>query len=120
MEKRKNVRIKICGDVKCKMILATAIDIIDLSLDGVRFISSRRVNTNSICTIKISRDDYFLNLKGQVVRSMLKKTTEEEGNVIPLYEVAMNFIKLDAQIMKRLEDLIKIINNEPADSNSAR
>lgn len=112
MENRKYKRVKIHGNISGKMILTSNLDILDLSLSGIRFNSVRRVNINSICKIKIEKDDISINLKGIIVRSTFKNTTIIEGKSIPVYEVAMNFGPLKDEERRSLEYLIRRLDNE--------
>ena len=111
MEKRKYERKKVGGKVNGKMILVDYLRIIDLSLSGIRFQCIRRVDMNDIHRIKIEKHGISLNIRGQVVRSIL--SIERRGDeCLPVYEIAMTFKNLSQEAKKSLEEFITQIGNE--------
>lgn len=112
MEHRRYKRVEISGNISGKMIFVTDLNLLDLSLSGVRFNCFRRVNTNSIYKIKIEKDDLSLTLQGTIVRSIFKGADESNGAYSPTYEVAMDFNKLSDKDTHALEVLINQIGND--------
>ena len=110
MDKREHERKRVKGDVDGKMILVDHVMILDLSMNGIRFESIRRVDMNSVHTIKIERNDIALSVKGQVVRSYLC-LKQEEGTPVAVYDVAMSFKNLPHEAKKSLEKLISLLGN---------
>ena len=111
MEKRKNVRLRIDGNLFGKMVVRTDLEIIDISLTAIRFYCMRRINTNSLCSLVLEKNGFSVDLKGVVVRSVLKRTKEVKGTKVPLYEVALHFETLDDEKKKKLEHLISLLQN---------
>ncbi len=112
MEKRKHRRREVHGEVGGSMILVDSLQIIDLSLSGMRFSCFKRVNTNSTQSIKIKNDKESVRLKGMVVRSLFRRVEEREDKSVSVYEVAVSFGELSDQQKQKLEEIISIIGNE--------
>ena len=110
MDKREHERKRVKGEVAGKMILVDQLMILDLSMNGIRFESMRRVDMNSVHSIKIEKDDISLSVKGQVVRSYLC-LKQLEGTPVALYDVAMTFRSLSQEAKKSLEKLISLLGN---------
>ena len=110
MDKREYERKRVKGEVAGKMILVDHVMISDLSMNGIRFQSIRRVDMNSVHSIKIERDDMSLSVKGQVVRSYLC-LKQQEGTPVAVYDVAMTFKNLSQEAKKSLEKLISLLGN---------
>jgi len=109
LEQRKNKREAVHGNVRGKIVLIEHLEILDLSLSGIRFNCLKKVDTNNIHRIKIEKNNISINVKGKVVRSILKKLQEKN---IPVYEIAMNFENLSEDEKISLEKLIFILGNE--------
>lgn len=111
MEKRKSVRLKIEGNLCGTMVVRTHLDIIDISQTGIRFNCLRRINTNSTCTLTLEKSGVSVDLRGLVVRSVLRRTKDVKGAKMPLYEVAVHFEKLDDETEKNLDRLISLLKD---------
>jgi hypothetical protein len=111
VEKRKSVRLKIDGTLFGKMVVRTQLDIIDISQTGIRFNCLRRININSTCTLTLEKSDVSVELRGIVVRSVLRRTKDVKGAKMPLYEVAVHFAELDDETKKNLDQLISLLKN---------
>ncbi|MEC4676123.1 MAG: PilZ domain-containing protein [Nitrospirota bacterium] len=112
MENRKHTRVKNNGKIRGRTLMASNLDILDLSLNGIRFHSLKRVNIDSRYNLKISKGSISVNLKGIIVRSLFTNKSLIKGKSQPVYEVAMNFDLLSDTEKSALEDIIKILNNE--------
>lgn len=110
MEKRQCERKVVTGQVAGKMILVDHLNILDLSIKGIRFKCSRRVDMNGIHRIRIERGDMALAIKGKVVRSTLR-IERCQGTPLAIYEVAMTFTSLTQEEEKSLEQLITLLDN---------
>ena len=102
--------MRIKGEVAAKMILVNQVTILDLSLNGIRFQSTRKVDMNSVQNIKIERDGVSMSIKGHVVRSCLC-LKQQEGRPVAVYDVAMTFKDLSQEEKKSLEKLISLLGN---------
>lgn len=112
MDKRGHKRKKVHGEIDGSMILVEYLQIIDLSLSGMRFSCFKRINTNSAQSIKIKKDSTSVRLKGTVVRSTLRRVEQREDKHCSVYEVAVNFGALSDHQKKTLEEIISFIGNE--------
>ena len=120
MDKRKCGRKPVHGAISGRLILADPLDIIDLSASGIRFYCSKKVDPNSLQKVKIAKNDVSLILKGQVVRSTLKKPSRLPGERRLLYEVALHFGKLSEKEERSIEELIRLLGHGKADRTLAR
>jgi hypothetical protein len=110
VEKRECKRKALSGEVAGKIILVDHLKILDLSMKGIRFRCSRRVEMNSIRRIKIERGGVSLDIRGEVVRSSLC-IEQQDGAPVVRYEVAMRFKNISKETEKSLEQLISLIGN---------
>jgi hypothetical protein len=110
VDKREHERKRVKGEVSGKMILVDHVMILDLSLNGIHFESLRRVDMNSVHSIKIEKDDIALSVKGHVVRSYLR-LKQQDGTPVAVYDVAMTFEHLSSEAKKSLEKLICLLGN---------
>lgn len=111
MEHRKYKRIQVHSDINGKMIITSHIEILDLSLSGIKFFCLKRVNTNSLNKIRLTKDDISVEVRGRVVRSTLKNSIVN-GQAMPVYEVAMSFEDLTDDCKESLKLLIKKLDYE--------
>ena len=112
MDHRAAIRVEVNGQMKGKMILVESLEILDISMTGIRFNCMRRMDMNSSHKIKIEKDDLSVNLRGIIVRSSFKGLQQTEEKSLPVYEVAMHFDHLSDVEKKGLEQLISILYNE--------
>ena len=112
MEHRSAVRIEVNGQVCGKMVLVESLEIVDISMTGIRFNCMRRVDMNSPHRIRIEKDDISVTLRGHIVRAMFKGLRQAEDKSLPVYEVGMHFENVSEKDVKSLEKLIKIICHE--------
>lgn len=112
MEKRKSIRKPVHGDVKGRMVLARNLEIMDLSLSGMRFRCIRKIDMHSIQSVNLGKNNISLKLRGIVVRSTLKSMKADSGKKAPFYEVALNFSKLSDDEKNCLETIIRLSGHE--------
>lgn len=112
LDKREHKRKEVHGEVEGSIILVEYLQIIDLSLSGMRFSCFKRINTNSAQSIKIKKDNTEVRLKGTVVRSTFRKVEQIEGKHCSVYEVAVNFAELSVNQKKTLHEIISFLENE--------
>ena len=101
MERRKSRRKRLDGEIECGVVSVDLAELYDISHDGVRFRSLKRLNPNSKQKIVIHFNSTVLNLRGTIVRSLISRSRMVEGRATPVYEVALNF-------EQPLEDLTQI------------
>ncbi len=80
---------------KAKLIHADEVAIKNISLGGILVETTRRLNVNTNYRIQIIfSDNEVITPTGTVVRAFLRGTAHAEPNTVPLYEVALKFIRL--------------------------
>ena len=112
MDNRTALRVEVNGQICGKMILVESLEILDISMTGIRFKCMRRVDMNSPHRIKIEKDNVSVNLRGTIVRASFKGLQQTEGKSLPVYEVAMHFDHLTDVEKKCLEKLMSILCHE--------
>lgn len=92
-EKRKFKRFIIEGmDVHCKMVLATEVEVLNISLGGALVSLNKRLNMGNEYTLKIDCGDNIVSLKGLVVWERLANLKKNEnGELAPIYEAGLRF-----------------------------
>jgi|OpeIllAssembly_1097287.scaffolds.fasta_scaffold11245_2 hypothetical protein len=112
MDKRTAMRVAVNGQIYGKMILVESLEILDISMTGMRFNCMRRVHMNSPHTIRIEKNDVSVSLRGTIIRASLKGLLPTDEKSRPVYEVAMHFENLSENDKKGLEELIRILSHE--------
>ncbi len=118
MEKRRYKRVNLHGEVEGHVILASGIQIKDLSIGGMLFESTRRFNPGSRCNLIIEHSGRRINLHGRVVRAVLQRTRKERGDVIPVYGIAVEFEPMTESTRAQLQDLIERFSHEGTEGDS--
>jgi len=108
MERRKFKRFSVQGSVEGNIVLKADIEIVDISLNGMLFLITKKLNTNSRCRVNLNIGNEKVSLDGIVIRSNLKDSRQIQCDFLPVYEVAVKFIRLSD---KRKSDLQKIIDH---------
>jgi hypothetical protein len=112
MNQRSAVRVEVNGQVSGKMILVENLEIVDISMTGIRFRCMRRVDMNIPHRIKIEQQDVSVSLRGSIVRAAFKGLCQAGDKSFPVYEVAMHFDAMPDNDRKGLEKLVRILRNE--------
>ncbi|MDP2156663.1 MAG: PilZ domain-containing protein [Nitrospirota bacterium] len=112
MDHRTALRVEVNGQMSGKMILVESLEILDISMTGIRFNCMRRVDMNSPHRIKIEKNDISVNLRGTIVRASFKGLHQTEEKSLPVYDVAMHFDHVTDDDKKCLEKLIAILYHE--------
>ncbi len=110
-EKRRYKRFSVdIMEINGKMVLATYVKILDISIGGVLFKANRRLNMGSEYSLKIKSGDGELVVKGTIVRSSLSKSIKDNrGNIIPVYAAGMQFRDISEEKVKEIEAFL--LNN---------
>jgi hypothetical protein len=109
MDNRIAMRVQVNGQMNGKMVHVESLEILDISMTGIRFKCMRRVDMNSLHRIKIEKNDVSVKLKGTIVRASFKGLHQAEEKKLPVYEVAMHFENMSDNEKKGLEQLISIL-----------
>ena len=82
-EKRRDKRFSVdIMDINGKMVLATYVKILDISIGGVSFKANRRLNMGSEYSLKMESRGGELTVKGIIVRSTLSESIKDSTGAI--------------------------------------
>ncbi len=94
-----------------QVISISDVELLDISTEGVRFRTHRRLSPNSDCTFVLGMNGKRNAVKGTVTKSILRGTKRVENDYLPVYEVALEFT--DRKVSKgELELLINELSQE--------
>jgi len=107
--KRREKRFKLDDlKVSCKMMFATKVQIIDVSVDGVSLSVDRRLNIGKEYALKLADEHKVFSVKGVVMWSSLKEGRKGTSQtVIPIYSAGMKFSHKTAEETVALLDFIR-------------
>ena len=108
-ERRREKRFKLDDlRVSGKMMFATKVQIIDVSVDGVSLSVDRRLNIGHEYALKLADEHKVFSVKGVVMWSFLKESRKGTSQaVIPIYSAGMRFSHKTAEKTAALLDFIK-------------
>jgi len=94
-------------EVSGKMVLATEVKVIDISISGIALKANRRLNIGGDYTLKLEGIK-SISLKGTVVWCSLIETRKGlKGEIIPVYSAGMQFKDMSAERITELQSLIE-------------
>jgi hypothetical protein len=94
-------------EISGKMVLATYVKVLDISVGGVSFKADRRLNMGSEYTLKMESKGRELLVKGVIVRSSLSDSIKDSrGNIVPIYSAGMKFSDTSEKKLKEIEMFI--------------
>jgi hypothetical protein len=105
-EKRRHPRFTV-EDVQGQVVLASKVEILNLSLGGVALRADRRLNIGSPYTLKLETGDRFIAMPGVVVWSVLSGLRKAKGGGSPEYSAGLRFT---AVVDDRIAGLIEFID----------
>ena len=107
-DKRKYNRFQLNDrEVHGKMILATEVKIIDISISGISLKTNRRLNIGSDYALKLE-GRMTISLRGTVVWCSLTETRKgSHGDMIPIYSAGIRFKDMSANMVTELQYLIE-------------
>jgi hypothetical protein len=95
-------------EISGKVMLASYVNIFDISIGGVSFRVDRRVNIGSEYTLKIQGKGKELTVKGIIVRSaIVDNSRDSRGNIVPIYAAGMRFTDVSAEKLKEIAAFIE-------------
>jgi hypothetical protein len=108
-EKRRHPRYSLDDmEVNGRMLFATDVKILDISVGGVSLKADRRLNIGCEYELKLQSSERLLSLKGVVVRSSLSGTRRVAGGgTLPVYTAGMSFSKISPESVAELADFIE-------------
>jgi hypothetical protein len=95
-------------DVRGHLVLASKVEILNLSLGGVALRADRRLNIGSTYTLKLEMGDRFTAMQGIVVWSVLSGMAKVKGEDVPQYCAGLKFVDM---LTDRLQGLIEFIDD---------
>jgi Tfp pilus assembly protein PilZ len=103
-ERRSHKRFRLgASEINGKMVFATEVKILDISIGGVSVKADRRLNMGNEYVLKLEDRDRFISVKGVVVWSSLSGTREAAGGeVAPVYTAGMRFSDISAETVNEL------------------
>ena len=105
-EKRRHPRFTV-EDVQGQVVLASKVEILNLSLGGVAIRADRRLNIGSEYTLKLEMGDRFVAMPGVVVWSVLSGLRNAKGGDSPEYSAGLRFT---AAVDDKIQGLIEFID----------
>jgi Tfp pilus assembly protein PilZ len=95
-------------EVEGKMIFASDVKIIDISIDGISVKANKRLNIGSEYLLKLDDKKKTISLKGAVVWSSLSESREGPGGAsVPIYTVGMKFNNISVEKITELLEFIE-------------
>ena len=93
-------------EVSGKMVLATEVKVIDISISGISLKTNRRLNIGCDYTLKLD-GNMSISLRGNVVWCRLIESRKgPKGEMIPIYSAGMQFKDISNRITTELQYLI--------------
>ena len=107
-DKRRYKRFKLNDrEINGKMIMATEVKVIDISISGISLKANRRLNIGSDYTLKLEGRK-TISMKGTVVWCSLIETREvAQGEMMPIYSAGMQFKDMSTERVTELQHLIE-------------
>jgi hypothetical protein len=94
-------------DVRGQLVLASKVEVLNLSLGGVAIRADRRLNIGSEYTLKLEMGDRFIAMQGVVVWSVLSGMRKGRGEDAPEYSAGLKFTGV---IDDKVQGLIEFID----------
>ena len=112
-EQRRSNRITVEG-IRCGIISATEVEIMNMSVGGVALIANGRLNIGSDYVLKIERGGSIWSLKGTIVWSVLSGSKKNnQGEVVPIYKAGLKFKDTQSATMTEILDFIEHYKKSP-------
>ena len=95
-------------EVTGKMIFATEVDVVDISIGGISIKANRRLNIGGEYALKLEDRTRTISLKGTVVWSSLSETkVGRAGEVVPIYKAGLKFTNISVEKITELLSFIE-------------
>lgn len=93
--------------VSCKIVSATEVKVLNISMTGVALEVNKRLNIGSQYMLGLASADAAVSLKGNVVWSRLTESKQNgRGDIVPIYNSGIQFGHMTTGQSKELENLI--------------
>jgi c-di-GMP-binding flagellar brake protein YcgR len=104
--KCKRYKLNNC-EVSGKMVLATEVKVVDISIGGIALKANRRLNIGGDYTLKLEGRK-TISLRGTVIWcSLIETRKSSNGEMIPIYSAGMQFKYMSTERITELQDLIE-------------
>ncbi len=95
-------------EVNARMMFATEVEVIDISIEGILIKANRRLNIGHEYALKLDDKDKVIPVKGTVVWSSLDECKAGENEeVVPIYAAGMKFANMTAEKIAELLNFIE-------------
>jgi c-di-GMP-binding flagellar brake protein YcgR len=95
-------------EVTGKMILASQVEVVDISIGGISIKANRRLNIGGEYSLRLEDRNKVVSLKGTVVWSSLSETMAgRAGEAIPIYKAGLKFANISAEKINELLNFIE-------------
>jgi c-di-GMP-binding flagellar brake protein YcgR len=95
-------------EVSGKMIFASDVEVVDISIGGISIKADRRLNIGREYTLKLEDRSRTLSLNGAVVWSSLCETRAgRQGEVVPIYKAGLKFTNIPVETITELLGFIE-------------
>ena len=116
-ERRKHERLTVAEmNVTANMSFTDGVAVVNISRDGIKVKTERRLNIGSTYILKLSCEDSILNVKARVIWCLLKESRYiSPDEIVPVYSTGLQFSevfreKIDEFVM--LVEKQKVISHE--------
>ncbi len=112
-DRRRHKRFKVEGaQVKGEMLFRKEVQVLDMSMSGIQLQTDRQLKIGKAYLLNLQNEDKIISVKAIVVRSLLSESkTDDDGDVVPLYLVGMQFINLSDE---KIDEIVEFIDNHKA------
>ena len=95
-------------DINGKMLFATQVKVIDISVGGISIKANRRLNIGSEYSLRLEGKK-TISLRGSVVWSTLGESRgKSDGEVVPIYSAGLKFTNMSAE---KITELLSFIDS---------
>ncbi len=113
-EKRRHKRytLKVL-EVTGRMILASEVEVIDISIGGISIKATNRLNIGEEYALTLEDMEKSISLKGSVVWSALSETRKgSQGEVIPIYKAGLEFRDIPVEKITEILNFVEAHKKE--------
>jgi Tfp pilus assembly protein PilZ len=104
---RSHKRFSVVG-IQSKMLFATEVNILNISLGGAAIEADRRLNIGDMYTLKLQSESEALQVKGMVVWANISRSKHTaKGDTVPVYQAGIRFTDVVDEKITRLMDVIE-------------
>ena len=120
-DRRRHKRFRVdIMDIHGKILFASNITILNISIGGILLKADRRLNIGRDYILKLESKGHYLTLKGKIVRSTLSDSQRDShGDIVPIYTSGLQFIDLSTEKVNEIATFIQahVIDYESVEEN---